>query len=62
MSSVLDGTYYEPKTKSFWGFVKKIFKADDDDEIAELLPEAQEMFFIPALLEQTCESIVRYMS
>ena len=41
--------------------MKKIFKGDEDED-PELMADAEEHFFIPALLKGTAGSILKYLS
>ena len=60
----MNGDHYEAKksTGGFWGFVKKIFKGDDEDEVNELVKEAVSYYIIPSLLESIARSIVKYVN
>lgn len=60
-STILDGSYYQVKKSGFWGFMKKVFTGDDSDEEDQLSEESQGFYFIPVLLEQTCNSIIKYI-
>jgi len=41
--------------------MKKVFTGDESEEEDELLEESQGYFFIPVLLEQTCNSIIKFI-
>lgn len=41
--------------------MKKVFTGDESDEEDELLEESQGFYFLPVLLEQTCNSILKFL-
>ena len=60
-SGILDGTFYQAKKSGFWGFMKKVFTGDDEEEEDQLQEESQGYYFLPVLLEQTINSILKYI-
>lgn len=62
-SSILDGSFYEQKKSSgFWGFMKWVFTGDDDEIVDQMIEEAKEFYFLPILLNQTTNSILKYLN